>query len=395
MAILGKEMKNMTPILTRLTLLTLPTLCAVALTGAVGCSHSTSSSTMPAAAPSTRPAVAAVAAPAPGYKMAGEFAIGQPGRWDYLLCDRDAHRLYVPRTDRVLVLDSRDGRVMGVVPGTPGVHGVALAKHLGRGFTSNGADGTVTIFDTRSLDILGKLPAGKNPDAILYDSTSKRVFVFNGKSQDATVFDSAVSTTNPTALATIALGGKVEFAVSDHVGQVFVNIEDTNEIVRIDAQTLTVTARWSIAPGEEPTGLAMDLKSRRLFAVCGNNLMVVVNADTGKVITTLPIGKGADAAAFDPEYSLAFASCGDGTLTVVRESSADQFSVVQTVSTRPGARTMALDTRTHRIYLPTAQFNPPAAPTGESPRPRPQPIDGTFVIVVVEPAVAAAPREGQ
>ena len=204
-------------------------------------------------------------------------------------------------------------------------------------------------------------------------------FAFNGRSQDATVIDSAVAPSNPVVAGTIPLGGKPEFAVADGTGQVFVNIEDTSEIVRIDANTMKVTARWPIAPGQEATGLAMDLTSRRLFAVCGNKLMVVLNADTGKIVKTLPIGAGADAAAFDPKLGLAFASCGDGTLTVVHEDSPDQFSVAQTVATRQGGRTMALDSKSHRIYLPTAKFAP-AANAGQ----RPQMIPGTFTMLVVE-----------
>ena len=364
-------------------------LCALTLAALAGCCESTRPTMkkpVPAASvtvpPSTRPATLPSASA--GFQLTGEFAIGGEGGWDYCIADRDAHRLYVPRSDRVMVLDSATGKVLGTVPGTPGVHGVALAKRLRRGFTSNGADGSVSIFDLDSLAILGKVPAGNNPDAIIYDSASKRVFAFSGKSQDATVIDSAVDPANPVAAGTIALGGKPEFAVTDGMGQIFVNIEDTSEIVRLDAATLQVTARWSIAPGQQPTGLAIDPKTRRLFAVCGNKLMVVVSADTGKVVTTLPIGSGADAAAFDPELSLAFASCGDGTLTVVREDSADQFSVVQTVATRKGARTMALDSKAHRIYLPTAQFGPAPAATADNPRPRPQMLPETFTIIVVE-----------
>ena len=363
-------------------------LCALALAAVAGCSQTTApataklATTKPAVfvtpAPSTRPSASA------GFQVTGEFAVGGEGRWDYCISDRDSHRLYMPRSDRVMVLDGVTGNVLGTVPATPGVHGVALAKRLRRGFTSNGADGSVTIFDLDTFAALGKIPAGKNPDAIIYDSVSKRVFAFNGKSQDATVIESAVDPANPVAVGTIPLGGKPEFAVADGAGHVFVNIQDTGEIVRIDAGTLAVTARWSIAPGQEPIGLAMDQKNRRLFAVCRNKLMVVVNADTGNVVTTLPIGSDADAAAFDPELSLVFASGGDGTLTVVHEDTPDQFSVVQTVATRKGARTMALDTKSHRIYLPTAQFGPAPAPTADDPRPQPQMLSGTFTILVVK-----------
>ena len=365
-------------------------LCALALAAVAGCSQTTPPATAKLA--TTKPAASVAPAPSKspsasaGFQLTGEFAVGGEGRWDYCISDRDSHRLYMPRSDRVMVLDGMTGNVLGTVADTPGVHGVALVKRLRRGFTSNGADGSVSIFDLDSFSVLGKVPAGKNPDAIIYDSVSKRVFAFNGKSQDATVIESAVDPANPVAVGTIPLGGKPEFAVADGAGHVFVNIQDMGEIVQIDAGTLAVTARWSIAPGQEPIGLAMDQKNRRLFAVCRNKLMVVVNADTGKVVTTLPIGSGADAAAFDPELSLVFASGGDGTLTVVHEDAPDQFSVVQTVATRKGARTMALDTKSHRIYLPTAEFGPAPAPTGGDPRPRPQMLPGTFTILVVKAA---------
>ena len=365
-------------------------LCALALVAIAGCSESAAPAKAKPAAAKPANAVPAVATPAPspaGFELTREFAIGGEGRWDYVTCDRDARRLYVPRSDRVMILSSVTGNVIATIPGTPGVHGVALAKHLRRGFTSNGGDGTVTIFDYNTFAVLGEVPAGKNPDAIIYDSVSKRIFAFNGRSQDATVIDSAVDPANPVAAGTIPLGGKPEFAVADGTGQVYVNIEDTGEIVRINANTLKVTALWPIAPGQEASGLAMDLISRRLFAVCGNKLMVVLNADTGKVIKTLPIGAGADAAALDPKLSLAFASCGDGTLTVVHEDSPDQFSVIQTVATRRAEAAIALDSRSHRVLLPTAKFAPvPAAPsaTADNPRPRPQMIPGSFTILVVE-----------
>ena len=362
-------------------------LCALALIALTGCSQSAPpAKAKPAAAKpvNTAPAVATPASSAAEFALTREFAIGGEGRWDYVTCDRDARRLYVPRSDRVMILNSVTGDVIATIPGTPGVHGVALAKHLRRGFTSNGGDGTVTIFDYNTFAVLGKVPAGKNPDAIIYDSVSKRIFAFNGRSQDATVIDSAVDPANPVVAGTIPLGGKPEFAVADGTGQVFVNIEDTGEIVRIDANTLKVTARWPIAPGQEATGLAMDLTNRRLFAVCGNKLMVVLNADTGKIVAILRIGAGADAAAFDPKLGLAFASCGDGTLTVVHEDSPDLFRPVQTLTTRKGARTMALDSKSHRIYLPTAQFAPAPAASADNPRSRPQMVPGSFTILVVE-----------
>lgn len=314
-----------------------------------------------------------------GYRVLRKHEIGGEGRWDYVTVDPETHRLYVPRSTHVIVLDADSGKTIGDIPDTEGVHGVALAPDQGRGFTSNGRANTAIIFDLKTLKVLGTVKTGENPDAILFDPFSKRVFTFNGRSKDATAFDAA----DGKVLGTIALGGKPETGVSDGKGQLFVNIEDKSEIVRIDPKELKVTARWPIAPGEEPSGLALDVKNRRLFSVCGNEKMVVLDADSGKIVTTLPIGKGVDAAAFDPETGQAFSSNGDGTLTVVHEVDPAHFSVVQTVQTQRGARTMALDPKTHKIYLPTAQFEaaPTSAPT--TGRARPNVVPNSFTILVV------------
>jgi len=261
---------------------------------------------------------------------------------------------------------------------TNGVHGIAVADKLGRGFTSNGRDNSVTIFDLKTLKTLDTVKVGKNPDAIIYDAATKRVFAFNGGSSDATVIDAA----SGKIAGTIALGGKPEFAASDEKGMVFVNIEDKSEVAAIDSRGLTVKARWSIAPGEEPSGMAIDRKTHRLFVVCSNEKMIVLNSDNGKVVADLAIGEGTDAAAFDPKTKLAFSSNGAGSLTVIREDSADKFSVVENIQTERGARTMALDTKTDRIYLPTAQFGKTPAPTVERPRPRPAIVPNSFVILV-------------
>jgi len=250
---------------------------------------------------------------------------------------------------------------------------------LGKGFTSNGRDGTVTIFDLKTLKVLGSTPVGKNPDAIIFDPASQRVFAFNGASKDATAIDAKSGTT----AGTIPLGGKPEFAVSDEKGHVFVNIEDKSEIVELDSGKLTVENHWSIAPGEEPSGLAIDRKHRRLFSVCSNKLMVVLNADNGKVVTTLPIGSGTDASGFDPSTGFAFSSNGEGTLTVVHEDSPDKFSVVENVPTQVRARTMALDAKTHQVYLVTAEFGSTPAPTTQQPRPRPPVVPGTFTLLIM------------
>jgi DNA-binding beta-propeller fold protein YncE len=314
-----------------------------------------------------------------GYRVLRKYEIGGEGRWDYLSVDADARRLYVPRQTHVMVLDADSGKVVGDIPDTEGVHGVALAPGQGRGFTSNGRANTATIFDLKTLKVLGTVRTGENPDAILFDPFARRVFTFNGRSQDATAFDAA----DGKVLGTIDLGGKPETGVSDGRGQVFVNIEDKSEIVRIDPKELNVTARWPIAPGKEPSGLALDVRNRRLFSVCGNEKMVVLDADSGKIVTTLPIGQGVDGAAFDPETGQAYSSNGDGTLTVVHEVDPAHFSVVQTVQTQRGARTMALDPKTHRIYLPTAQFEkaPTSAPT--TGRARPNVVPNSFTILVV------------
>ena len=313
------------------------------------------------------------------YRVLKQYDLGGEGRWDYLTVDADARRLYVTRQTRVIVLDADSGKAVGEIPETPGVHGVALAPELGRGFTSNGGGATATIFDLKTLKVLGTVKTGDNPDAILFDPFTKRVFTFNGRSHDATVFDAA----GEKVLETIPLGGKPEAGVSDGKGQVFVNIEDTSEVVRLDAAGLKVTARWPLAPGEEPSGLALDVKNRRLFSVCGNEKMVVLDANSGKVLATLPIGKRVDGVAFDPETGYAFSSNGDGTLTVVHEDDPAQFKVVQNVPTPRGARTIALDPKTHNLFLPTARFEPEPTTAPTTGRSRPTPIPNSFVVVVV------------
>lgn len=314
-----------------------------------------------------------------GYHVAKKLVLGGEGGWDYLTVDSDARRVYLSRGTHVMVVDADTGAVVGDIPNTNGVHGIALVPALGKGFTSNGRDGTVTIFDLKTLKVLGSTPVGKNPDAIIFDPASQRVFAFNGASKDATAIDAK----SGTAAGTIPLGGKPEFAVSDEKGHVFVNIEDKSEIVELDAGKLTVENHWSIAPGEEPSGLAIDRKHRRLFSVCSNKLMVVLNADNGKVVTTLPIGSGPDASGFDPSTGFAFSSNGEGTLTVVHEDSPDKFSVVENVPTQVRARTMALDAKTHQVYLVTAEFGPTPAPTTQQPRPRPPMVPGTFMLLIM------------
>ena len=316
---------------------------------------------------------------APGYHVVKTLPLSGEGGWDYLTTDSAARRLYVTRGTHVMVLDLDTEKVIGDIPDTEGVHGVALAPELGRGFTSNGRANTSTIFDLKTLKLLGQVKTGENPDAILYDPASKRVFTFNGRSHDATAFDAA----SGTVAGTVPLGGKPEFAVADGKGKVYVNIEDTNEVVAIDSATLAVVKRCSLKPGEEPTGLAIDAKRGRLFAVCHNKLMVIVDAAAMQVIATAPIGERVDGAAFDPGAGLAFASNGEGTVTVVCESAPGTFEVAETVATQRGSRTMALDPKTHKLYLVGAEFlPPPPAPPGAPPR-RPRIVKDSFVLIVV------------
>jgi YVTN family beta-propeller protein len=304
----------------------------------------------------TRAAGAAAAGSA--YKVSGKIPVAGDGGWDYLVVDSNARRLYLSHSTHVVVYDVDSHAVVGDIPDTPGVHGIALAPELGRGFVSNGRANSVTIFDSKTLKTIATVPTGTNPDAILYDSISKRVFAFNGRSKDATVIDAAAGK----VLSTFPVGGKPEFAAADGKGNVYVNVEDTSELLHIDAQKMEVLHRWPLAPCKEPSGLAMDTKTRRLFAVCDNEMMAVVDADSGKVIATPKTGEGADAAAFDPETNYAFSSNGEsGTLTVVHEDGADKYSVVDNVATKRSARTMALDLKTHSLYLPAADLIPPVA----------------------------------
>jgi len=314
-----------------------------------------------------------------GYRVIDTLRLGGDGGWDYLTFDPASRRLFVSHGTHVIVVDADTKVAVGDIPDTPGVHGIAIASDLGRGFISNGRGATATIFDLKTLGRIGEVKTGENPDAILYDRASGRVFTFNGRSGDATAFDAA----HGTVTGTIPLGGKPEFAVADGKGRVYVNIEDKSEIVALDAKALQVKSRWPLEPCEEPSGLAFDSEHGRLFTVCRNRLMAVVDATTGRVVTTLPIGSGVDGVAYDPATGLVFASNGEGTLTLVHEDSPDSFRVVENVPTQAGARTLALDPKTHRIFLSTAQLGPRPAPTAEVPRPRPSIVPGSFVVLVV------------
>ncbi len=304
--------------------------------------------------------------------------VGAEGGWDYVTIDEATGRLFVPRSTRVMVLDV-EGKVVGEIPNTAGVHGVALARDLDRGFTSNGRSNTMTVFKLSTLEVLKEVKTtGDNPDAILYDPATRQVFTFNGRGKNATVFDA----TTLEVKGTIPMGGKPEFSVCDGKGRVFVNVEDTAELLAIDAKTLKVAGKWSLKPLEEPTGLAIDAVNQSLFAVGGNKLMAVVDAKTGRILSTLPIGDGCDAAAFDATTGNVFASNGEGTLTVIHANAKGGYAVTGTIPTKKGARTMAVDAKNHRVYLPTADFGPaPEAKAGQ--RSRPPMIADSFQILVV------------
>jgi YVTN family beta-propeller protein len=324
-------------------------------------------------------AVGTLAAAGPGYKIVNTYKIGGDGGWDYLLADASARRLYISRATHVIVLDLDSGKNVGDIPNTSGVHGIALAPELGRGFTSNGRENTVSVFDMKTLATSNKIKVGENPDAILYDPATKRVFTFNGKSQDATAIDAEKGT----VLGTIKLDGKPEFAASDGKGGVFVNIEDKSELVSIDPEKMQVKAKWPLAPCESPSGLSMDRKNRRLFVGCDNKMMAVVDADSGKLLATPAIGDGVDATTFDEETGLAFASCGEGVLSVIHEDSPSSFSVAENVPTQSGARTLALDSKTHNVIVVTAKFGPPPAATPDNPHPRRSIQPDSFVVMVL------------
>ena len=317
-----------------------------------------------------------------GYHVTQRYTVGGDGGWDYLTVDTDAHRLYVSRGTHVQVINLDNGTLAGDILNTPGVHGIAVAPSLNRGFTSNGRDSSVTIFDLRTLAMIGNVKVtGANPDAIVLDPVSNRVFTMNGRSASATAIDAAMGTVE----GTVILNGRPEFAVADGRGRIYVNIEDSSAVVAFNARTLQVEARWSLAPCEEPSGLAIDRQHRRLFSVCGNGMMAISNADTGRLITTVPIGRGVDGAGFDPGSQNAFASAGgDGVLSIVHEDSPDHYTLLGNAPTQRGARTMTVDERAHHIYLSTAEFGPAPAPVaGQRPQ-RPPMIPGSFVVLVVE-----------
>ncbi len=293
----------------------------------------------------------AAAAPSGGYSVVKRIPIPGQGSFDYLTVDEGARRLYVSHGTQVEVLDIDSLALVGNIPNTPGVHGVAIAPEFGRGFVSNGHASTVTIFDLKTLKPIMDVPTGQKPDGIIYDPATKRVFAFNGGSNSATAIDAATGK----VAGTVDLGGGPEFAAADGSGYVFNNLEDESQVLKINARDLKVEQRWPAAPCSSPSSMAMDRANRRLFVGCRSKVMAVLNADTGKVITTLPIGDHVDATAFDVQTKLIFNSNGEGTITVIYEDSPETYSVVETVKTVPRAKTMALDPKTHRLFLSTVE----------------------------------------
>jgi YVTN family beta-propeller protein len=309
------------------------------------------------------------------FHIAKTFHIQSSGGWDYIAVGPDNNRLYVSHGTQVNVLDKTSGDSIGVIENTTGVHGIAFDKANGKGFTSNGRLNNVTEFDLKTNAIVTQIATGENPDAIMYEPFSKTIITCNGRSKDLSVIDPVANK----VIATIPVGGKPETAVSNETGKIYVNIEDKNEIVVVDVKTFAVEAHWPLAPAEEPTGLAIDRKTNRLFAGCGNKLLAIVSTTDGKVVRTVPIGDGCDGAGFDAVTKNIFTSNGEGTLSMIHEKSANDFDAPVTITTKRGARTIAVDEQSHWVYLPTADFEPqdPGVKT------RPKMVAGSFQILVI------------
>jgi DNA-binding beta-propeller fold protein YncE len=324
------------------------------------------------------PRAAAQSGGASGYHLIKKVKLGGVGGWDYLEVDAATHRLFISRATHVIVVDPEQGKIVGDIPDTQGVHGIAFAAEFNKGFTTNGRTSDSTIFDLTSLKVTGNAKTDKDTDAIIYDPFSKRVFTFNGDANTASAIDAA----SGTLVGTFPLGGGPEFGASDGKGKMFVNLEDKSALVKFDAKTLKIENTWPLAPCESPSGLAIDAAHEILVVGCHNKLMTFVDGNSGKVIGTVPIGQGVDANRFDPVTGYAFASCGDGTITIAHEDSPTKFSAVETIQTQRGARTMALDYATHTVYTVTAEFGETPAVTPEHPRPRPAIIPDTFTLLV-------------
>ncbi len=312
-----------------------------------------------------------------GYGIIKTFHIASAGGWDYLAADPGSNKLYVSHGTQVNILDKTSGDSLGVIENTTGVHGIAFNDALGKGYTSNGRLNNVTVFDLKTFKPLSQIVTGENPDAIMYDPFSKTIITCNGRGKSLSIIDAATEK----VVATVPLGGKPETAVSDGAGKLFVNLEDKNEIVAVDMKKFIVLNHWSLAPGDGPTGLVIDTKTKRLFAGC-DKLLIVLDAETGKVVDKLPIGDGCDGVGFDAERKLIFASNGEGTMTVIKENSNSDFKVLENVTTKKSARTIAVDGKTHLVYLPAADFEP--LPANAPEKTRPKMIAGTFQILVLD-----------
>lgn len=308
-----------------------------------------------------------------GYHLMDTYHVSGEGGWDYIAADPLSARLFVSHGTQVNVLNKKTGDSLGVITNTPGVHGIAVVHDLNEGFTSNGKSNNVTVFDLNTYAVKAQIPTGENPDAIFYDDFSKKVITCNGRSNTLSVIDPA----SRKVIETIPVDGKPETAVSNGKGMIYVNIEDKSEIAVVDISHSKVTANWPIAPGEEPTGLSIDRETNRLFAGCGNKLLIVVDASDGHVIDKIPIGSGCDGTGFDPSLKYIFASCGEGVLAIIQEVSADKFTLLDTVITKRGARTISVDTSDHSVYLPTAEFEATAV-AGQ----RPAIVKGSFQVLV-------------
>lgn len=320
--------------------------------------------------------------PDSGYHLLKKYDLGAaPGGkeyWDYITFDASTRRLYISHNTEVKVVDADSGAIVGSIPDLKRVHGIVVMDDLGRGFISDGGADEVVVFDLKTLKPTGHIKTGGNPDCIIYDPASKHIFTMNGKTNDASVIDPGTLT----VLATIPIGGRPEYAVADGHGTIYDNVEDKNEVVAIDSMTNTVKSRWPIAPAEEATAIDLDVQHHRLFIGGRNKLLAIMNVDSGKVVQTFPIGAGVDTNIFEPATGLLFIAAREGTLHVFHEDSPDQFRVVETVKTEFGARNLALDPKTHQLFIDTADFSPAAEPTTEQPHPQPTPVSGTFRLLV-------------
>lgn len=313
-----------------------------------------------------------------GYKILQKISLPGDGGWDFLTVGGD-RRLYVTHNNSLQVMDADSLKLIGTVEKVQRPHGVLILPETGHGYITSGDPGSVVVFDLKTLKRLSEIPASKDADVVLYEKGSRKIFTFNGDSQNSTVIDPATDK----AIQTLDLGGSPEVAVADEKGNLFDNLADKDKVIKINSKTLKITQQWPTAPGTSPTGIAMDNKTNRLFIGCRNKLLVVMDASNGKVIQTLPIGEHVDSTVFDPKSGNIFNSCGDGTLSVVHEDDADHFTVTENVITEPGARTMALDPTTGHLFLPTAKTEPPPAPTKEDPKPRRKIVPGSFEILML------------